>query len=90
MFYSEMLVLIHHFFFILSESVHCWSFLRVLTLFDEEVGQRQHDGVTAVQEVTAHQVRAGQRQTCHSKHTTVTSQRPQGSEFKGSPGQPST
>lgn len=32
-------------------------------LFDEEVGQRQHDGVTAVQEVTAHQVRAGQRQT---------------------------
>lgn len=35
----------------------------VLTLFDEEVGQRTHDGVTAVQEVTTHQVRAGQRQT---------------------------
>ena len=35
----------------------------VLTLLDEEVGQRTHGGVTAVQEVTAHQLRAGQRQT---------------------------
>lgn len=35
---------------------------RVLTLFDEQVGQRQHDGVATVQEVTAHHVRAGQRQ----------------------------
>lgn len=34
----------------------------LLTLFDEQVGQRQHDGVAAVQEVTAHQVGAGQRQ----------------------------
>lgn len=32
-------------------------------LLDEEVGERQHDGVTAVQEVTTHQVRSGQRQT---------------------------
>lgn len=34
-----------------------------LTLFDEKVGQRQHDGVSAVQEVATHQVSAGQRQT---------------------------
>lgn len=32
-------------------------------LFDEQVGQCTHDRVTTVQEVTTHQVRAGQRQT---------------------------
>ena len=35
----------------------------MLTLFDEEVGQSQHDGVAAVQEVSTHQVRARHRQT---------------------------
>lgn len=34
-----------------------------LTLFDEQVGEGEHDRVAAVQEVTAHDVRTGDGQT---------------------------
>lgn len=40
----------------------------VLTLFDKEVGQRQHDSVATVQEVPTHQVRSCHRQTFRKKN----------------------
>lgn len=51
--------------------------LCLLTLLDEEVGQSQHDGVSAVQKVSTHQMGTSQRQTwtqqteLHAKYSEV-------------------
>ena len=55
----------------------CVVFYPALTLFNKQVGEGKHDGVSAVEEVTTHEVGAGDGQTAagdqrqHTLHLSV-------------------